>query len=102
MKRTGVTVAIVCSLVLGSGPVFQLPPASSFAQEEWKAEFDDVCSKTTDSMSLTKAELKSLIDRCDKLKPRIERLDESAAKVYLKRLKMCRDLYLFVLETPPR
>lgn len=102
MKRTGVMIAIVCSLVLGTGPVFQLPSASSLAEEDWKAEFDEVCSKTTDSMELTKTELKKLIERCDRLKPRIELLDESTAKVYLKRLKMCRDLYEFVLETPAR
>ena len=100
MKTTGVAIAIVCSVALGTGPVIPLTSASSLAQEDWKAEFDEVCSKTTDAMALTKTEVKSLIERCDKLRPRIERLDESTAKVYLKRLKMCRDLYMFVLETP--
>jgi hypothetical protein len=46
--------------------------------------------------------LKGLIERCEKLRPRIEKLDESAAKVYLKRLQMCKDLFVFVLESPPR
>jgi len=64
-----------------------------------KAELDAVCSKTQDSPALTKLEIKSLIERCDRLKPRIEKLDESAAKVYLKRLKMCRDLFAFMLES---
>jgi hypothetical protein len=100
MKRTVVWLAVVSSLVLGAELYVHPRTGPVCAQEDWKAEFDDVCSKTTDSMALTKAELKGLIERCDKLKPRIERLDESAAKVYLKRLKMCRDLYVFVLETP--
>jgi hypothetical protein len=39
------------------------------------------------------------IRRCDRLKPRIEKLDESAAKVYLKRLRTCRDLFVFMLES---
>jgi hypothetical protein len=101
MNRTGASIAIVCAFLLGIGSLILLP-AVSLAQEDWRAEFDDICSKTTDSMSLTKAELASLIERCDKLKPRIERLDESTAKVYRRRLKMCRDLYVFVLETPSR
>jgi hypothetical protein len=50
-------------------------------------------------LSLGVEELKNLIQRCDKLKPRIEALDESPRKVYLKRLQLCRDLYLFVLES---
>jgi hypothetical protein len=69
------------------------------AQEDWKKEFDDVCSKTQDAMVLTSDELRSLVDRCDKLKPLVEKLDESQRKVYTKRLRSCRDLYFFVLES---
>lgn len=69
------------------------------AGEDWKTEFDDICSKTNDAMALTKEELKALIERCDKLKPVIEKLDESARKVYLKRLQMCRDMLAFALES---
>jgi len=76
---------------------FQL--GTAFAQEDWKKEFDDVCSKTQDAMVFTSDELRNLVDRCDKLKPQIEKLDESQRKVYLKRLQMCRDLYFFVLES---
>jgi hypothetical protein len=100
MNRTVVWLAAVCSLILGAELFVHPRSCTVCAQEDWKAEFDDVCSKTTDAMALTKTELKGLIDRCDRLKPRIERLDESAAKVYLKRLKMCKDLYVFALETP--
>lgn len=69
------------------------------AEQDWKAEFDDICSKTNDAMSLAKEEIKSLIERCDKLKPTIEKLDESTKKVYLKRLQMCRDMLVFTLES---
>jgi hypothetical protein len=68
------------------------------AQENWKMEFDQVCSKTQDAMVFNPEELRSLIRRCDTLKPVIEKLDESHRKVTLKRLQMCRDLYQFVLE----
>jgi hypothetical protein len=53
-------------------------------------------------MILTPEELKSYIDRCDKLLALINELEgEQAAtekKVYTKRVKMCRELYQFALE----
>jgi len=71
----------------------------AYAQTDWKAEFEAVCSKTQDSAALSPEELKNLIDRCDKLRPLIEKLDETQRKVYLRRLQMCRDLFAFVLES---
>ncbi len=50
-------------------------------------------------MALPMDELKGLVSRCDKLKPRIEKLDESQRKVYSRRLQVCRDLYQFVIES---
>ena len=67
------------------------------AQEDWKSEFEDVCSKTQDAMTFSADELKNLIARCDKLKPLIDKLDESPRKVYLRRLQLCKDLFVFVL-----
>ncbi len=75
---------------------FFAPPAYSL---DWQTEFDEVCSKTNDAASLSAAEVKTLIDRCDSLKPVIEKLDESTKKVYLKRLQMCRDMLVFTLES---
>lgn len=69
------------------------------AQEDWKNEFEEVCSKTQDAMIFSVDELRNLVSRCDKLKPRIEKLDETQKKVYLKRLQLCRDLLFFVLES---
>ncbi len=71
----------------------------AYAQDTWKDEFDDVCSKTQDAMGLTPDELKALVKKCDELKPRIEKLSGAQKRVYLRRLKMCRDLYVFVLES---
>jgi len=68
-------------------------------QEAWQQEFDAVCSKTTDAVSLSIDELKSLIQRCDTLEPKIEKLDDTRRKVYLRRLKQCRGLYAYVLES---
>jgi hypothetical protein len=86
-------------LTAGAGPICQPQSYLVYAQEDWKAEFADICSKTEDPMALSKEEVKTLIERCEKLKPRIEKLDESTSKVYLKRLQMCRDLFVFVVES---
>ncbi len=67
--------------------------------EAWRKEFDDICSRTQDAMTFTPDELVSLISRCDALRPQIEKLDETRKKVYLGRLRMCRGLYAYVLES---
>ena len=104
-KREGslaIAIAIALSVLSGipllSDSAYSAPAAVS-AQDDWKKEFEDICSKTQDSMSFTSDELKSLVDRCDALKPRIEKLDETQKKVYLKRLQMCRDLLIFIIES---
>jgi len=99
MTRTVVWIMIAAWLVCSAGLAPFPPIPIAAAQENWKAEFEDICAKTQDAMALTKEELRSLVDRCDRLRPRIEKLDESASKVYLKRLQMCRDLYVFSLES---
>ncbi|MCX7793562.1 MAG: hypothetical protein N2257_04030 [Thermodesulfovibrionales bacterium] len=73
--------------------------AAVLQPQDWKKEYEDICSKTADVMALSVDELRELISRCDKLKTVIESLeDESTRKVYLKRLQMCRDLYKFALD----
>lgn len=88
---------------IGGAQVADKPSPSSAqsapAKETWQKEFDDICSKTEDAMTLSLEELASLIDRCDALRPKIEKLDETPKKVYLKRLRMCRGLYAYVLES---
>lgn len=73
------------------------PPA--FAEELWKQELLDICSKTDEAMSFSNEELKTLLQRGEKLKPVIESLEETPRKVHLKRLQKCMNLYLFVLES---
>jgi hypothetical protein len=102
VKISMVVLAAAISLLLLSPSAKQgmLSPAGAvYAQDDWKTEFEAVCSKTQDSAALSPDELKNLVDRCDKLRPRIEKLDETQRKVYLKRLQMCRDLFAFVLES---
>lgn len=72
--------------------------ASSQAEEAWKSEFEQTCSKTSDTMTLSVGDLKKLIDRCDALQKVIETQEESIRKVYLKRLQLCRNLYSYMLD----
>lgn len=94
---------IVCALqsVAPNHPLAALTGAAapSYAEEEWKAEFEAVCKKTQDPTILTIDELRDLIARCDKLKSRIEKLEEHVRKVPLIRLKMARKLFVFTLES---
>jgi hypothetical protein len=88
--------ALVPAAGAGGHALAQAPAA---AAADWKKEFEEVCAKTQDAMALPLDELKSLVARCDRLKPQIERLEESQRKVYSRRLQVCRDLYQFVLES---
>jgi hypothetical protein len=95
----GLTVAVAAVLV--SGPAVFLQASSAHAQdsaEDWKLEFDDICSKTDDAMAFSVDELKQLVSRCEALRPRIEALGETQRKVYLKKLQSCRDLFIFVIQ----
>ncbi len=65
----------------------------------WKEEFTEISSKTSRSMTLTTEELQTLVERCDKLMPVIEELEETPRKIYLKRVKKMRSLFDFVIES---
>ena len=105
MKKHIIVPAVLAAAITFVVPAFPgapgLPGASGIAhaQDDWKKEFEELCAKTQDSAEIPPDELKKLVDRCDLLKTRIEKLDETQRKVYLRRLQMCRDLYVFVLES---
>ncbi|HMK51717.1 MAG TPA: hypothetical protein VK551_04350 [Thermodesulfobacteriota bacterium] len=97
--------ATIIAIMLSSGALFTGLPivqiesfGTEVSQEDWKREFDNICSKTQDALEFSVGELRDLIARCDALKPRIEKLDEPQRKVTLKRLQMCRDFYVYLLE----
>jgi len=87
----------LCSVRAMGGPQSSAAQANP-AQDTWRKEFNDVCSKTQDAMTFSQEELTDLIRRCDALLPQIEKLDESQKKVYMGRLRMCRGLYAYVLD----
>jgi hypothetical protein len=99
MKRMVVILlfaSMTCSQ-LSLAPVAAL--ATESAAETWKAEFDAVCGQSDNATSMTVEELKKAVERCDALKPQIEALEATPRKIYLKRLQMCRNLFVYMLET---
>jgi len=79
------------------------PWGGASAQEQgptdWRAEFEAVCVKTDLAMSLSTDELTDLVARCDRLETQIAGETEIVRKVYLKRLRSCRALFVYVLES---
>lgn len=75
------------------------PAARADADAGWRAEFEAICAKTQDAMALSGEELRRLVERADALLPALERLPETERKVFTRRLRACRDLYAFVLES---
>lgn len=92
-RKKEISIFLLISLIT----LFSIAPL--LEAQDWKKEYEEICSKTADVMALSVDELRELISMCDKLKAVIEGLeDESTRRVYLKRLQMCRDLYNFALE----
>ena len=83
----GTAVVIVLSGALLTGTLdCRLPgglglTATAWAEEAWRTEFDDVCSRTSDAMNFSAAELQQLVARCDKLKPQIEALTPAERRI---------------------
>ena len=86
-------------LVLAGCISLSMALQSAYGEETWRTEFDTACAQSNDAMSLSTSELNKLIEQCGRLQKIIESQDETVRKVYLKRLQMCRNLYVFVLET---
>ena len=84
-------------ILAGSVSLFVAMPAA-YGEDSWRTDFDAACAQSNDAMALSMPELKKLIEQCDRLKKNIEAQEETVRKVYLKRLQMCRNLYVFVLE----
>ncbi|NTV50403.1 MAG: hypothetical protein HGB32_05785 [Geobacteraceae bacterium] len=72
---------------------------TAYGEDAWRADFDASCAQSNDAMSLSIPELKKLVERCDVLQKTIEKEDETVRKVFLKRLQLCKNLYIFVLES---
>ena len=72
---------------------------AAYGENAWRTDFDAACAQSNDAMALSMPDLKKLIEQCDRLQKIIDVQEETVRKVYLKRLLMCRNLYVFVLES---
>jgi hypothetical protein len=61
--------------------LLSLQASYCLAEETWLTEFEDICIKTQDSAGMSSEELKSLIERCNKLRPVIEKSDNPQKKI---------------------
>jgi hypothetical protein len=85
-------------IMAGCLSLFVSLPAA-YGEDAWRTDFDAACAQSNDALALSKAELKKLIAQCDRLQKIIEAQDETVRKVFLKRLQLCRNLYVFVLDS---
>jgi len=73
--------------------------STAFGAEAWKDEFDRLCGVTDQATTFSEEELKTLIHDCDKLTEILKGMDIPKKKLYLFRIKKCRNLFSFVLDT---
>lgn len=67
--------------------------------DDWRTDFESLCAQTQNAASLSDQELQSLVQRCDALTLRLEKLKDPERRIMLKRLGMCRSLYAFMLDS---
>jgi hypothetical protein len=73
--------------------------AAQSVESDWQAQFEELASPAGGAMELPADQLESLLARCKALKEKLPVLDESARKVYGRRLQMTCDLYQFMLDS---
>ena len=98
MKRLFFCLLMVTMLSAGVQSLYAAPHLSAESAQQWKADFDVICGQTDNAADMSAAELKKAIEQCDALQPKIEALEATPRKVYLKRLQMCRNLFTYLLE----
>ena len=90
---------IVLVIFIGMISLSGARAAGNDAPDAWQKEFEEICSQTQDAMTFTPNQLQSLVHRCDALAPQIEKLDDVRKRVYLSRLRQCRGVFTYVLES---
>ena len=89
---------VFSALLVFSGSARSVYAAGS-SLADVKKDFEAVCANSENGEHLGKEELQKLLGQCDRLKPRIEALEDTERRFYLRRLKSCRDLYQFMIES---
>ena len=71
----------------------------AYSADNWKEPFDEVCGQVMGAESMNEKDLSAMIQKADKILPQIQASDDPGKKVYLNRLKKCRAVYEFILES---
>ena len=66
--------------------------------QSWIKDFDKICGQTEDADSLSTAKLKELVIESDKLIEVIEAGNDPRKKVYIFRLRKCRNLFVYIID----
>jgi len=66
--------------------------------QSWREEFTRICAMTDVADTLSREDLQALIDDSEELLSTLEDLSAPEVKVYIFRLKMCRDLFVYTLK----
>jgi hypothetical protein len=64
--------------------------------ENWRDDFDRICAHTGDAGKLSSKELGALIVESEELLQIVELSDDPEKKIYLIRLKKCRNFFVFM------
>lgn len=64
----------------------------------WVDEFHELCGQTHLATALTDGELRARLARCDRLAATITNGNHPGEKVYLFRLKKCKDFYQYLID----
>jgi uncharacterized protein (UPF0335 family) len=91
MVRTGVTLLLLTWLIAATG--------LAAGTDQWLAEFNESCARTSEAMNLSREELLALIAKCERVQKAVETQDDAVRKVYQKRVQKCLDLFRYVLDT---
>jgi hypothetical protein len=65
--------------------------------QSWIEDFDKICSQAEEADSLPTPKLKELVAESDKLIDVIEAGSDPRKKVYIFRLKKCRNLFVYIM-----
>ena len=68
------------------------------ADDNWRDDFERICAQTADAGELSSEELSRLIEESDELLKIVASSDDQERKIYLLRLKKCRNFFIFMKE----
>ncbi len=75
-----------------------LSPVLGFTAETWKTEFEEICANVPAAPSLSTERIEELIRESKQLMITMEEVQDPQKKIYLFRLKKCRDFLQYILD----